>query len=318
MNCKEVISTWHENSLSLIGNTPLIALTNLSPSKGLILAKAEFMNPGGSIKDRAAKHIIQNAIESGELLPGQAVVEMTSGNMGAGLAVVCAVTGHPFIAVMSTGNSPQRAAMLRSLGAEVHLIDQVNGAPGAVTGADIAAAEAFAKELVQKRGAFYVDQFNRRGSVDAHRLTTAPEILRDTCGKIDAFVACVGSGGTLVGVATHFKQFAPNVLCFAVEPKDVEILANKPPQRVQHLLQGTGYGFIPPQWDNSGITGYLSVSDDEARDMKWQLAISEGLHVGFSAAANVVAARKLLESGRLRKGAHVVTVLCDTGLKYGD
>ena len=245
------------------------------------------------------------------------MVEMTSGNMGAGLAVVCAIYGHPLIVTMSAGNSPQRAAMLRALGAEVVLVPQVDGTPGQVTGRDIEVAATVASRLAVERQGYYVDQFNNPGSVAAHEGSTGPEIWAQTDGRIDAFVASVGSGGTFVGVSRYLKRLSPRTLCIAAEPEGNEPLSGKPTTKPAHILQGTGYGIIPPQWDASLMDGTIAVSDGEAQAQKEALAHREGLHVGFSAAANVAAGKKLVESGRLPANAVVATILCDTGLKYG-
>lgn len=305
------------SALDLIGETPLVALDRLWPGPGRLLAKVELVNPGGSIKDRAARQIILDARASGALRPGQAVVEMTSGNMGAGLAVVCAVLGHPFTAVMSAGNSPERKVMLEALGAEVVLVPQVDGAPGEVTGADVRQAAREAKRLAVQRGAWYVDQLNHPGGPRAHESTTGPEILRQTGGQVSVFVAAVGSGGTFVGVSRFLKREAPGVRCYAVEPRGAEVLAGRPLSKPRHLLQGTGYGVVPPHWDRSLVDGHLAVEDGDAQRMRGELARREGLHVGYSAAANVSASLALLRSGRLPTSAVVVTILCDTGLKYG-
>lgn len=250
--------------------------------------------------------------------PGQSVVEMTSGNMGAGLAIVCGILGHPFIATMSEGNSPQRASMLRGLGAEVVLVPQVNGSPGKVTGDDIKAAALMAEKISHEQEAFYVNQFHAEDGFLAHEQGTAQEIIQALYGNIDAFVAGVGSGGTLVGTARGLKAFSDSIKCFAVEPYDSEILSGKPVHKKAHILQGMGYGEIVPLWEDKNVDGYISVTDEEAKEMQFQLAKSEGLFVGFSAAANVVASIKAINTNQSlsKKGANVVTVLCDTGLKY--
>jgi cysteine synthase len=304
------------SAFDLIGNTPLVALERLHPGPGRILAKAEFLNPGGSVKDRAAKRIAEDARASGRLAPGQAVVEMTSGNMGAGLAVVCNVLGHPFVAVMSAGNSPERARMLEALGAEVALVPQVDGAPGQVTGADVKSAADAARRLAWERGAFYVDQFHNPASVAAHEHGTGPEIWETLGDRLDAFVAIVGSGGTFTGTSRFLKRQRPEIVCAAVEPEGCEPLAGRKVRKPRHLLQGTGYGVVPPHWEPELADVILCVTDEEATRYRRLLAEREGLHVGFSSAANVCAAVKLLKSGRLHSEATVVTILCDTGLKY--
>lgn len=304
------------NALGLIGDTPLLALGRINRGPGTILAKAEFVQPGGSVKDRPALRIIEDARKSGRLAPAQPVVEMTSGNMGAGLAVVCNVLDHPFIVTMSEGNSPARARMLEALGAEVVLVPQVEGTPGCVSGADIRAATERAIEIARERQAFYVDQFNNPSCVSAHELGTGPEIWAAAGDELDAFVAAVGTGGTFVGVSRFLKTKDSAIHCAAVEPQGAEVLAGKEVEKPCHLLQGTGYGFVPPQWDDGLVDSLLAVSDEEAARFRLSLAEEEGLHVGFSSAANVCAAVKLIESGCLGEAPTVVTVLCDTGLKY--
>jgi cysteine synthase A len=304
------------NALDLIGNTPTLALGRIHPGPGTILAKAEFAQPGGSVKDRAALAILEDARESGKLAAGQPVVEMTSGNMGAGLAVVCNVLGHPFIVTMSEGNSPARARMLEALGAEVILVPQVEGSPGCVSGADIQAATERAIEIALDRKAFYVDQFNNHSCVRAHEDGTGPEIWDAAGDELDAFVAAVGTGGTFVGVSRFLKRKNPGIVCAAVEPLGAEVLAGKEVTKPCHMIQGTGYSLVPPQWEPTLADVFLAVSDEEVARYRWLLADKEGLHVGFSAGANVCAAVKLIESGRLGADPMVATVLCDTGLKY--
>ena len=304
-------------ALDLIGGTPIVTLARIHRGPVPVVAKAEFLQPGGSVKDRAAKAIIEAARADGRLRPGQPVVEMTSGNMGAGLAVVCAVLGHPFVATMSAGNSPQRARMMEALGAEVILAPQVDGAPGQVTGADTEAAVAVARRIERERGAFYVDQFANADGPRAHERHTGPEIWEQTGGRVSAFVASVGTGGTFVGVAAYLKRRRAGILCVAVEPAGCEVLAGKSIDKPRHLLQGTGYGVVPPRWRPDLMDLALSVTDEEAERWRRRLAVEEGLHVGYSAAANVCAAVRLAESGLCRSDDGVVaTVLCDTGLKY--
>lgn len=304
------------SALGLIGDTPLVALSRLHPAPGTILAKAEFMQSGGSVKDRTALRIIQDARESGRLAPGQPVVEMTSGNMGAGLAVVCNVLGHPLIVTMSEGNSPARAQMLEALGVEVVLVPQVEGCPGQVSGADIKVASERAIEIASEHDAFFVDQFNNPSCVRAHEDGTGPEIWDAVGDELDAFVAAVGTGGTFVGVSRFLKRQKPGVCCVAVEPEGAEVLAGKEVTKPCHLLQGTGYAWVPPQWDPHLADDFIAVSDQEAGVYRQLLAEKEGLHVGYSAAANVCAAVKLIQSGRLGDSPKVATILCDTGLKY--
>jgi cysteine synthase len=303
------------NVLDLIGNTPLVELSRIHRGPGRVLGKCEFRNPGGSMKDRSALQIVRDAEADGRLRADQAVVEMTSGNMGAGLAVVCAATGHPFVAVMSRGNSPARRAQMAALGAEVVLVDQVDGTPGKVTGADINAAVERAKAIVRERGGFYVDQFNNASGPRAHE-TTGAEIWRQTEGKIDAFVMAVGTGSALVGVSRFLRKSSGKVKFYAIEPAKSRPLAGHAVESPQHVIQGTGYGVVPAMCRDFRADGYLAVTDDEAIRYQRELGAREGLFVGFSSAANVCAASKLAQSGELGNDPTVVTLLCDTGLKY--
>ncbi len=304
------------SALGLVGDTALVALDRVHPGPGRILAKAEFMQPGGSVKDRAARAVLLAARADGRLAPGAPVVEMTSGNMGAGLAVACAALGHPLVVTMSAGNSPQRARMLEALGAEVHLVPQIDGAPGQVTGADVGAAAETARRIAADRAGFYVDQFHAPECVQAHRETTGPEIWEQSGRRVHAWVAAVGTGATFLGVAAFLRERDPSVRCVAVEPVGCQPLAGLPVTKPRHILQGTSYGSVPPHWDSTLMDASMAVADDEIEHWRRLLATREGLHVGYSAAANVCACASLLASGRLPANAVVATVLCDTGLKY--
>ena len=304
------------SAAGLIGRTPVLELSRVWSGPARILAKAEFMQPGGSVKDRAARAIIEAARADGRLKPGAPVVEMTSGNMGAGLEVVCAALGHPLIVTMSAGNSPQRARMLESLGAEVVIVPQVAGEPGQVTGPDIAAAARVAEMIAAERKGFYVDQFHAVEGKLAHETGTAQELLDAAGGLIDGWTACVGTGCTFLGVARALRRTNPRVVCAAVEPAGCQVLAGKAITKAKHLLQGAGYGSVPAMWEPELMSCSIAVSDDEATVWKQRLATEEGLHVGFTAAANVCAASKMLSSGVFAPEATVATVLCDTGLKY--
>jgi cysteine synthase A len=304
------------SALEAIGRTPLIALDRIHQGPGRLLAKAEFLQPGGSVKDRAARAILTAARADGRLLPGMAVVEMTSGNMGAGLAVACAILGHPLIVTMSAGNSLARAKMLEGLGAEVVLVPQVDGTAGQVTGRDVEAAVDAARQIATERGAFYVDQFNAAEGITAHKTTTGAEILEQVGGTVDGWVAAVGTGSTFLGVARALKSVNPATICAAIEPDGCRPLAGESMTRPRHILQGTGYGIVPPHWDASLMDQSIGVSDEEAEFWRGELARVEGLYVGYSAAGNVCGAIKLLKSTAMKANAIVVTVLCDTGLKY--
>lgn len=302
--------------IDLIGNTPLLALDRLYTGPGRILVKCEFLNPGASMKDRASLAMIMAARNSGQLQPGGRVVEMTSGNQGSGLALVCAVLGHPLTVTMSKGNSLQRAVMMKGLGANVELVDQVSGKAGNVTNEDIQAATHRAKEIAIETGGFFVDQFHNDNNYLAHKMTTGPEIWRQTGGRIDAFLTCVGTAGTFRGTADYLKEKNPNIKCIAVEPSGTQPLKGERVVKPLHLLQGSGYGFVPPIFDFSILDETVDVSDEEASEYRKLLGCKEGLYVGFTSAANVAAAVKLLGSGELNADAWVVTVLHDSGLKY--
>jgi cysteine synthase A len=304
------------SAVDLIGATPLLALDRICAGPGRILAKAEFMQPGGSMKDRSALAILTAARADGRLRAGMPVVEMTSGNMGAGLAVICAAWGHPLVLAMSAGNSPARVRMLEGLGARMVLIDQVDGSPGQVTGADVAAAAAAAREIAAANGGFLVDQFHAPEPIAAHERGTGAEIVAQAGMRIDGWVAAVGTGATFMGVARALRRAWPGVWCAAVEPAGSAPLAGEAVSKPRHLIQGIGYGSVPPHWDPALMDASMAVSDAEATEWRQRLAVSEGVYVGYSAAANVCAAARLLGSGQLREDAVVATILCDTGLKY--
>jgi cysteine synthase len=297
-----------------IGNTPLIELTKIYKGKGKLFVKLEFLNPGGSHKDRAAKQIIEDAFVNGTLQERQQVVEMTSGNMGAGLAVVCAYYDLPFTAIMPQGNSKERKKILYALGADVITIPVSNGKKGKVTGNDIADAVSYAKQFAKESNSFYVDQFNSQSCINAHYLTTAKEIEQELGNDVDAFICCVGSGATFMGVSKKLKENNKKIKSIAVEPMTAQILHKNTIDNPQHIIQGTGYGIIPPLWNNNLVDSYLQVSDEEVLETTKLLGNKEGLFVGFSAGANVCAAIKYLEQEN--KNINVVTILCDTGFKY--
>jgi cysteine synthase A len=302
--------------LEAIGNTPLVELSRLTRSlPGRILLKLDFLNPGFSKKDRAALGIIKEAQRSGTLRAGQPVVELTSGNMGTGLAIICAVKGHPFVAVMSRGNSPERAQMMRALGAEVVLVNQAPGSPhGQVSGEDLRLAAERAEELTRERDAFRADQFVREGNWHAHAETTGPEILQQA-GRVDAFCDFVGSGGTFRGCAEALRAANAAVRCYVVEPAGAAVLAGREATHPNHRIQGGGYANRNlPFLQGLQIDGYLQVTDEEAIACARRLASEEGIFAGFSSGANVAAALQLLK-GEAR-GQTIVTLACDSGLKY--
>ncbi len=300
-----------------IGNTPLVRLDRICEHlDGSILAKLDYLNPGFSKKDRAALQIILDAEASGELQPGQTVVELTSGNMGTGLAIVCSSRGYPFVAVMSRGNSAERARMMRALGAEVVLVDQAPGAvSGQVSGEDLQRVEAATCELVDERRAYRADQFLRAGNRRAHYLGTGPELVQQSGGSIDGFCDFVGSGGTLAGVSQYLKEHRPGTRCFAVEPAGARALAGGETSQPGHRIQGGGYMMEElTALENIDLDGYLAVSDEQAIHFCRELAAREGIFAGFSAGANVAAAVQLLE-GEMA-GKTIAVMICDSGLKY--
>jgi cysteine synthase A len=307
------------SSLGAIGDTPLVELSRLTRDlEGRILAKLEYLNPGFSKKDRIALQIIEDAEAEGRLRPGQPVVELTSGNTGTGLAIVCAVKGYPFVAVMSRGNSSERARMMSALGAELVLVDQLpDSQPGRVSGGDLELVERETRRIVAERGGFRADQFRLTGNSRAHYLHTGPEIIRQSGGTVEAFCDFVGSGGSFAGCAAAFKEHDPSIRCYVVEPAGAAVLAGEAVDRPNHPIQGGGYSRpLPdlPLLQAEHIDGFLQVSGSEAVDTSRRLAREEGLFAGFSSGANVAAALKLLRTSC--RGRTVAVLLCDSGLKY--
>ena len=312
-----------DSTLDAIGSTPLVELGRLTRDlSGRLLAKLEYLNPGHSKKDRIARQIIEDAEDAyaagaeGALRPGQPVVEMTSGNTGTGLAIVCAVKGYPFVAVMSKGNSHERARMMAALGAEVVVVEQLpESKPGQVSGGDLELVDARTREIVAERGAFHADQFSLAGNFRAHYLHTGPEILAQTRGELAAFCDFAGTGGTIAGCAAAFKETDPSIRCYAVEPAGARALAGAEVVDPCHRIQGGGYSRAElPLLRRDQIDGFLSVCDEEARLCARELGRCEGIFAGYSSGANVAAALELL--GGPHRGETVVTLICDSGLKY--
>ena len=305
------------SAVEAIGETPLVALDRLTANiDGRILAKLEFANPGFSKKDRIAREIIEEAERNGLISPGQTVVELTSGNTGTGLAIVCAIKGYPFVAVMSRGNSSERARMMAALGAEVVLVEQTRGSkPGQVSGADLALVDDVARNITLERNAFRADQFEREGNPLAHYRHTGPEIWRQSAASVTQFCDFVGSGGSYAGITRYLKEMNPAIGCYVVEPSGAEILAGGGVDDADHPIQGGGYsmpdlGFL----ETVPVDGYLAVSGDEARAGARRLAREEGIFGGFSSGANVAAALDLLRGPA--RGGVIAILICDSGLKY--
>ncbi len=288
-----------------IGGTPLVRLNRLSPPDGAtIYGKAEFYNPGGSVKDRICLNMIEEAEKQGLLKPGSTIVEPTSGNTGIGLALVCAVRGYKLILVMPEGMSLERASLLSSYGAQLVLTPAREGMRGSIKEAE--------SILEQNPEYFMPNQFSNPANPAMHRKTTALEILDALDGKVNAFVAAVGTGGTITGCGEVFKEKNTNVKVVAVEPSGSPVLSGG--EAGPHKIQGIGAGFVPKVLNRSLLDQIMTVTDEEAYQTTKQLAKKEGLLVGISAGANVFAAQKIAES--LEPGENVVTILCDTGERY--
>lgn len=305
--------------LEAIGNTPAVWLDRMVAARGLegrILAKLDYLNPGFSKKDRAAKGIIAAAEASGALAPGQTVVELTSGNMGTGLAIVCAIRGYPFVAVMSRGNSPERARMMAALGAEVVLVDQAPGSvPGEVSGADLARVEDEARRITDARGAFRADQFGHPGNAAAHEAGTGPELWADSEGTLTAFADFAGSGGTYGGTIRALKARNRELRGYVIEPEGAAVLSGQRMTQPGHPIQGGGYAMAElAQLAGAPVDGYLAVSGAAARDTARALAREEGIFGGYSGGANVAAALELLAGPE--RGGTIGVIICDSGLKY--
>ncbi len=294
-----------ESVPALIGNTPMVRLRRMAePRAASILAKLESCNPGGSVKDRICLAMIEDAEARGLLKPGAVVVEPTSGNTGIGLAMICAVKGFKIILTMPETMSAERIQILKGYGAEVVLTPAAEGMMGAVK-----RAEAIVKEIPR---AFMPQQFNNPANPEVHRRTTAPEILRATDGDLDAFVAGVGTGGTITGVGETLKKKVPGAKIVAVEPKASAVLSGH--KAGPHMIQGIGAGFVPQVLNRSVIDEIIAVTDEQAHDTASRLAKEEGISVGISSGAACWAALKVAKG--LGSGKTVVVVFPDTGERY--
>ena len=307
------------NICEAIGDTPMLRLSRITEHYGVegnIFAKLEYLNPGFSKKDRPALQMIEEAKASGELKPGQTVIELTSGNTGTGLSIVCQAKGHPFIACMSEGNSMERARMMRALGAEVVIVPQAkNAVIGQVSGEDLKLVEEIAVKLTKERNAFRADQFKLDSSYRAHKLHTAVEMWEQSDGNIDCFVDIVGSGGTFEGCAEKLKEYNKNINCYIVEPVNAAVYAQRNLiNEGRHKVQGCGYAMDLSMINKNLIDGCLQVTDEDVIQVARDLARLEGTFVGFSSGANVCAAIQLLKGKE--KGKNIVLTLNDSGLKY--
>lgn len=294
-----------DNVLDLVGNTPLIRLNRIPHPRGAaVLGKVESLNPSGSVKDRIAVAMVDAAERSGLLSPGATIVEPTSGNTGIGLAMVAAVKRYRLILTMPDDMSSERRSLLKRYGAELVLTPAIEGMSGAVF-----AAEALIRDHPEY---FMPQQFTNPANPEIHRLTTGPEILAATQGNVDAFVAGIGTGGTITGVGEVLRAHNPNVIIVGVEPLSSPVLRGG--RAGPHAIQGIGASFVPGVLNRSVYQELIAVSDDDAMDTARRLAREEGLLVGISSGANVYAAVKVAR--RLGPGKTVVTVLCDTGERY--
>ncbi len=309
-----------KNVLETIGNTPLIKLNNITKNiDGNIFLKLEYLSPGLSKKDKVAIQMIKDAENKGFLKKGQTIVELTSGNMGTGLAIACKLKGYEFIAVMSEGNSIERAKMMKAFGAKVVLVPQLpESIKGQVSGGDLQLVEEEAQRLTNKYNAFRADQFKNPSTYRAGELSTAKEIIDQLDGKIDVFTDFMGTGGSFIGISKAFKKYNKQVKCFGIEPNNA-VKYGKPQSTgtFEHSIQGGGYmmdlPFINEETKNY-IDGFISITDDEAIKHTRLLASEECIFAGISTGANLAAAVKLLKNEY--SGKNIVIIAPDSGTKY--
>ena len=291
---------------AVVGKTPMVLLYRMAGGLGAqVCAKLEYFNPGGSVKDRIGVAMIDAAEEEGLVRPGRSVVvEPTSGNTGIALAMVCAARGYELILTLPEGMSRERAKLLRAYGAEVRETPSLGGMGEAVE---------LAEEICEQRKGFMPQQFSNPANPEAHRRTTAEEIWRDSDGQVGAFVAGVGTGGTITGVGRMLKERAPEALVVAVEPSSSPVLSGGAPG--PHKIQGIGAGFVPEVLDRSVIDEVLSVSDEDALETARLVARQEGILAGISSGANIWAALEIAARPQMA-GKRVVTIVCDSGERY--
>ena len=292
----------------LIGRTPLLELTNLEKAYQLeakLLAKLEFLNPAGSTKDRAAKHMIDDAVARGVLKPGATIIEPTSGNTGIGLACVAVPQGYRVIIVMPDTMSVERRQIMKAYGAELVLSDGTKGMAGAIE-----KAEELAREIP---GSFIAGQFENPANAEAHYLSTGPEIWEDTDGEVDVFVATIGTGGTITGTGRYLKEKNPAVRVVGVEPADSPVLSGG--KAGPHKIQGIGAGFVPGVLDTSVYDEIVTVESEDAFELGRIVGQKEGVLVGISSGAALWAAVEVAKRPE-NKGKNVVVLLPDTGGRY--
>jgi cysteine synthase A len=291
---------------ALVGYTPLVALRRLSEGlEAEVCAKLEYLNPGGSVKDRIGVAMLDAAEEEGVIEPGRSViVEPTSGNTGIALAMVCAARGYELILTLPEGMSRERAKLLRAYGAEVRETPSLGGMGEAVE---------LAQEICEQRKGFMPQQFSNPANPGVHRRTTAEEIWRDTDGEVGAFVAGVGTGGTITGVGQVLRERSPQTRIVAVEPASSPVLSGGAPG--PHKIQGIGAGFVPDVLDRSVIDEIIAVSDEDALETARLAAQREGVLAGISAGANIRAALEVATRPEMA-GKRVVTIVCDSGERY--
>lgn len=302
------MSKIYKDATELIGNTPLVEFNHIEKKEGLnakILAKLEYFNPAGSVKDRIAKEMIEDAERKGTLKPGATIIEPTSGNTGIGLASIATAKGYKAIIVMPETMSVERRNIIKAYGAEIVLTEGAKGMKGA-----IAKAEELSKEIPDS---FVAGQFVNPANPEAHRKTTGPEIWNDTDGKVDIFVAGVGTGGTVTGVGEYLKQQNPNVKVVAVEPATSPVLSKG--TAGAHKIQGIGAGFVPTVLDTKIYDEIIAIDNDDAFAEGRAFAVSEGVLVGISSGAALKAATILAQRPE-NKGKNIVALLPDSGDRY--
>ncbi len=295
----------YENIIETIGNTPLVKLNKMNKQGGTILAKLEFFNPMANVKDRIAAAMIAAAEIAGKITPQTIIIEPTSGNTGIGLAFICAAKGYKLKLVMPESMSMERRKLLKILGAEIVLTPAAEGMKGAVDEAE---------KLVEKNeNAYMPQQFKNPANPEIHRRTTAKEIMDDTNGCVDFFIAGVGTGGTITGCGEVMKQHNENIKIIAVEPSDSPILSAG--TAGAHKIQGIGAGFIPEILNQDVIDEIITVTNEDALETARQLAAKEGILAGISSGANVWAAMQIAQKKENYEKT-IVTIICDTGERY--